>query len=255
VQVVRDCRVAAGIKYNSGQGAIDSIVGNTIDSVGIDYKSGISDAYIGHNVIIEGRIHDRSGYGEQRICYNQITCTGAYLDEYGSACILAEGASDLITHNELFAHNGVHGIYARSGYPTYIDSNTVRVSGGGIGIHTVSGAGQVVGNWLIGGSYGLVDSSGALLVAYNVIDSCDIGAVTHSAARYLGNIITNCVTGGMIVDFTGHAVDSNVVTGNGGVGVSVRLQTKWTSYGRKLSHTLAARNSLLIRSFSTLHRS
>ncbi len=218
VQVIAHCHVTGAVAFESGAGATDTILGCEIDSLGIIYHSGSSEAYIAFNVIYEGQIYDHSGYGAQVITHNTVTCTGAG-SVVDSACIWCEGAGDQVTHNTLFAHDGVHGIYTVSGAPTILDSNTIRVTGGGMCVYTQSGMGQVVGNTLTGGSYGIVDSSGALLVAYNEIDSCGIGASVHSGARYLGNSITNCTGDGLIVDYTGHAVDSNTITDNGGAGI------------------------------------
>ncbi len=216
VQVITDCRVSDGIHFASGPGGTDTIFNCHIDSVGIEYISGTSNVYIAYNIIDKGQIRDGSGYGDQIITHNVITCTGA--DE---AAIYASGAGDLITHNTINAYGGAMGIYAISGYPTYIDSNLVRVSGGGACLFTESGAGQIVGNTFKGGSIGATDSSGTLLFAHNCIDSCGIGVIIHSAARYVGNTITNCTGDGMIIDYTGYAVDSNTIAHNGGAGVRI----------------------------------
>jgi hypothetical protein len=220
VQVITNCHVGDGINFNSGMGGVDTVLNCEIDSAVISYKSGESNAYIAYNIIAEGRILDMSGSGDQFIFNNTITCTGLGLEE-DSACVYAAGASDYIDHNIITASNGVSGIWAISGYPTIIDSNTVDVTGGGHCLFTESAAGYIVGNSLTGGSVGLSDSSAALLVAYNEIENCGTGIIVHSAARYLENTVTGCTGDGMIVEYSGQAIDSNTVIDNGGAGVRV----------------------------------
>jgi hypothetical protein len=220
VQVIIECEVDEGIFFNSGAGAADTIIECDIDSVGISYKSGNANAYIAYNTIDNGRIIDKSGSGDQYIVHNNITCKALGLEE-DSACVFASGASDIVTHNTISALFGADGIVARSGYPTIIDSNSINVSGGGQCIFTESAAGQVVGNSVTGGAVGLTDSSGALLVAFNQISRCGTGTIVSSAARYLHNTISECTMDGMIIEYSGQAIDSNTVIDNSGAGIRI----------------------------------
>jgi hypothetical protein len=220
VQVVHDCQVFSGVRYTSGDGAIDTIRNNVIETGGLDYRSGESDAYLAYNHILNGNIVDASGSGRQLIVYNQVNHDGT--DEDLDLVVLKEsGVSATIKHNTFIGGPDVTGIRLYSGDTTICDSNYVRTSGDSYCIITRAGYGQIIGNTLVGARIGVFDKSRIAEIAHNTIDSCGYGVFAAGDAWYHHNTIANCVYDGLTIDTAVGRFDHNTITDNGGTAIRI----------------------------------
>jgi hypothetical protein len=114
-------------------------------------------------------------------------------------------------------------VVANSGSPTIIDSNSIAVSGSGNALYTIAGTGEVIGNNITGGIFGIYDQSGATLVSHNVIDSAETGVYTSGAGKYSYNTITHCTSDGMVLHGVRGPIEGNTINNNQGYGILIQL--------------------------------
>jgi hypothetical protein len=221
VNIIKNNGMVGSISLMHGACITDTVSNNTIAGGDIVDRSGQCNTYIIGNAIAGGRIIDRSGQGIEIIRDNTITFV-AYTGEPDSAGIKSAGSSATIIRNQINVVGG-DGIYAISGSPTIIDSNTIAVNGVGIGLYTVSGTGEIIGNTITGGLFGIYDQSGATLVSYNFIDSAETGVYASGAGRYSYNTITHCTSDGMVLHGVRGPIEGNTINNNQGYGILIQL--------------------------------
>jgi hypothetical protein len=216
--IIRNNVVQGSIELSHGNAITDSIIGNLMSGGDIIDNSGFCNTFINGNTINGGRIIDRSGNGLELITGNHITFNATDTTE-DPVALDCRGVSVIAIRNIINCNGTAAGIVLRSGTPTVVDSNTITVSGQVACLSSLAGGGQLVGNHLTGGLYGIFDRSGATHVAYNVITSADTGVYTQSLAKYEQNTITNCSAVGMVLDGVRGPIEGNIVSNNGGAGV------------------------------------
>ena len=263
---VNDCQVAGDISLRIGNNATNMITNNTVQGDIVD-RSGACWTTIAGNILPHGNISDRSGGSgpveSEFIEKNQLL----------NGVIVSKAGSVTIRNNVINCSKKFNGILTESGGPTNIIGNSVTIpyfapsaypDEDVCAIRTIAGPGVVTNNTLSGGTYGIHDGSGALLVFNNSITNTHIGVYTQGRAEYKDNIITNCVGDGMILaGVVLGPITGNTVTNNGGSGIVLQQEndciitgntasnnTGWDFYSDESSHNNTVEN-LTIASYPT----
>lgn len=213
--IIRFCSIQGEIRFASDDGAYETAYGNYLIGSML-FLSEETNVVVGQNQIINGQIIDRSGSGAHVLRDNFVTFTpGIFNDD--SAAVVLDGDQIWLRHNEIVAYGGASGILVTADADVYVDSNSISAVGA-VGVHFTPTIGRIINNTISDAAVGIFSRGGAYLVSENSISACSTGIDASDSARYIDNMITNCLGDGFINNGVKGPIEGNTIADCGGTG-------------------------------------